>query len=232
MTRKQMYVAAAAAGVVIVAVLVGVSVLGGSSSSKSSTTVAMGPETAALLKGIPQRGNTLGSPTAPVTLVEYADMQCPYCGEFARTTLPTLIRDYVRPGKVKVVFRGLEFVGPDSDTALRAVESAGLQDKLWSYGELMFQNQGTENTGWVTEDLIKALGEAVPGLDVNKMLADRKSQAVSDAIAISAQHGQDDGVGHTPWFEVGKTGGPTATLPVKSLDPSAFTPALDKLLNS
>jgi protein-disulfide isomerase len=229
-----MYAIAAVAGVAVVAALVGVSLVGGKSSSgaSSSTTVAMGPKTAALLAGIPQHGDTLGSPKAPVTLVEYADMQCPYCGDFARSTLPTLVRDYVRPGKVKIVFRGLEFVGADSDAALRAVVAAGRQNKQWNYLELMFENQGTENTGWVTEDLIKAVGTAVPGLDVQKMLSDRQTQLVTDAIAVSGQRGQFDGVDHTPWFEVGKTGGATTTLEVSSLDPSAFSPTLDRLLNT
>lgn len=233
MTRKRMYMGAAAIGLVVVAVLVGVSLVGGKkSSAPPPTTVAMGPGTAALLAGIPQHGDTLGSPKAPVTLVEYADMQCPYCGEFARGTLPTLIRDYVRTGKVKLVFHGLEFVGADSDAALRAVYAAGQQNKLWSYGEVMFENQGTENTGWVTEDLIKALGEAVPGLDVEKMLSDRKTSLVTDAIAIAGQHGQTDGVEHTPWFELGKTGGATQTLAISSLSPSVFSKAFDRLLNS
>ena len=135
MSRKWMYVIAAAVGVAAVAVLVGVSLVGGKSSSRPRRPRPWrwAPKTAALLAGIPQHGDTLGSPKAPVTLVEYADMQCPYCGEFARTTLPTLIRDYVRTGKVKIVFHGLEFVGPDSDTALRAVYAAGRQNKLWSY---------------------------------------------------------------------------------------------------
>ncbi len=234
MSRKRMYVIAAAAGLAVVAALVGVSLAGGKSSShaSSTTTVAMGSKTAALFAGIPQRGDTLGSPKAPVTLIEYADMQCPYCGEYARNTLPILIRDYVRTGKVKMVFRGLEFVGPDSDKALRAVYASGQQDKLWNYLHLMFENQGTENTGWVTEDLLRAVGQAVPGLDVEKMLAARNTQSVTDAIAVAGQHGQDDGVAHTPWFQVGKTGGATQPLPLTTLAPSAFTPTLDKLLNS
>jgi protein-disulfide isomerase len=234
MTRKRMYLVAAALGLAAVAVLVGASLVSGKSSSAptSLTTVAMGSQTAALLAGIPQHGDTLGSPRAPLTLVEYADMQCPYCGEFARGTLPTLIRSYVRTGKVKLVFRGLEFVGADSDVALRAVYAAGRQDKLWSYGGLMFENQGTENTGWVNEDLVASLAAAVPGLDAAKMLSDRGSPAVTDAIAVSGQHGQMDGVAHTPWFELGKTGQGTTALSLSSLHPSAFTAAFDRLLNS
>jgi protein-disulfide isomerase len=229
-----MYAVAGATAAVVVAALVGASLTGGKSTSRapSSTSVAMAPQTAALLAGIAQHGDTLGSPRAPVTLVEYADMQCPYCGDFARGTLPTLIRDYVRPGKVKIVFRGLEFVGPDSDAALRAVMAAGRQNKQWTYLELLFENQGTENTGWVTEGLIKGVGEAVPGLDVQKMLSDRQAQPVTDAIAVCGQRGQFDGVNHTPWFEVGRTGGATKTLEVSSLDPSAFAPTLDQLLRT
>ena len=72
----------------------------------------------------------------------------------------------------------------------------------------------------------------MPGLDVDKMLAARKTQLVTDAIAVAGRHGQDDGVAHTPWFQVGKTGGATEPLDVQSLDPSAFTPTLDRLLRS
>src|SRR5207249_2191796 len=104
-----------------------------------------------LLSGIPQHGNALGSPKAGVTLIEYADLQCPYCGEFARNALPSLIQDYVRTGKVRLVFRGLAFVGPESDAALRASFAAGRQDRLWSFVHLLYTNQGAENSGWVTD---------------------------------------------------------------------------------
>src|SRR3954469_18725569 len=81
--------------------------------------------------GVPQHGAALGRPSAPVTLVEYADLQCPYCGEWARTTLPVVVSDYVRTGRLRIVFRGLAFVGPDSDRALTAAVAAGRQDRLW-----------------------------------------------------------------------------------------------------
>ena len=82
---------------------------------------------AGLLRGIPQQGTALGSPDAPVTLVEYADLQCPYCAQWARDAFPELVRDYVRTGRVRIVFRGLAFLGPDSDAALRAALAAGQQ---------------------------------------------------------------------------------------------------------
>ena len=80
---------------------------------------------AAMLRGIPQHGVDLGSPKAPVTLIEFADLQCPYCAQWERNALPVLIRKYVRPGKVRIVFIGMTFVGPDSAKAFSAALAAG-----------------------------------------------------------------------------------------------------------
>ena len=91
----------------------------------------------------------LGKPTAPVTLVEYADLQCPYCARVAVGDFPAIVRDYVRTGNVRVIFQGLSFVGPDSDTALQTALSAGDQHRLWNVVQLLYANQGAENSGWV-----------------------------------------------------------------------------------
>ncbi len=85
-----------------------------------------------LLGGIPQRGITLGSPRAPVRLVEFADLQCPYCDEYTVRALPTLIKDYVRTGKLQMQFEDLSFIGPDSVAAGRVAAAAGKQGKLWT----------------------------------------------------------------------------------------------------
>ena len=70
-----------------------------------------------LFRGIPQSGPTLGDPGAPVTMIEYADLQCPFCGAYTRDTLPTLVKRYVRTGKVRMELRPITILGPDSGTA-------------------------------------------------------------------------------------------------------------------
>ncbi len=91
------------------------------------------------------------------------------------------MREYVRPGKLRLEFRGLAFVGSDSATALRTALAAGRQNRLWNVVDLLYRNQGTENTGWVTESLLRSVGEATPGLDVGRMLSERGSSAVAGA---------------------------------------------------
>ena len=139
----------------LAALMVAASVLGSRGDSNAPAPaanaageVAEAAETEALLRGIPQDGIALGSPNAPVTLVEYADLQCPYCAIWAREAFPAIVDEYVRPGHVRLVFRGLAFIGPESDTALRTALAAGAQGRLWNVVHLLYGNQGAENAGW------------------------------------------------------------------------------------
>src|SRR5262245_29513110 len=158
----------------LAAALIAVSVTGAKDTA-AFTTVHGVAATDALLKGIPQRGNVLGRPDAPVTIVEYADYQCPYCARWALDTLPAIVDEYVRPGKAKIVFQGIAILGEDSATALQTTVAAGEQNKLWHVSELLFHNQGDENTGWVTDSLLREIGASVRGLDAESMMDSRES---------------------------------------------------------
>jgi protein-disulfide isomerase len=230
-SRESLSLVAVAGAVLVAIVLIVASQLGNRKSTAAPVTasVAGGADTAALFAGIPQRGTVLGSPAAPVTLVEYADLQCPYCGDFSRNVLPSLVRDYVRTGKVKVVFRGLAFVGPDSESALRAALAAKNQNRLWNFVDLLYANQGAENSGWVTGGLIRSVAGEIPGVDVTRLVADAQSTAVTGAIAATQRLASNDGVNSTPSFWIGRTGGALVALDVRSLEAAAFRPALDSL---
>lgn len=84
----------------------------------------------------------LGSPAAEVTLVEWADPQCPACRTYTEEFLPSVVDEYVRPGMVNTEFRGFPFIGDDSVKAYRSLLAAGEQNKLSNLQEALYRNQG------------------------------------------------------------------------------------------
>ncbi len=226
-----------AAALVVAGALIGVSVSGSGSSSKHATAPVTGAaETNALFRGIPQSGNVLGDPKAPATLVEFAEPQCPICGVWARETLPTIIRDYVQTGRLKVVFHGISFLKPtsDSERALRALAAAGAQGRQFQLLDLLYRNQGAEGSGWITDDLLRALGRAVPGLDVDRMMADGSADATKAEIQESASAAAK-AMGsrlRTPTFLAGASGGQLTEMPISTVDqlgPDGFRQLLDQI---
>jgi protein-disulfide isomerase len=225
-SSKRVWFAIAAAAAVLGGSLVAASALRGDVNPKP----ARAPVRAALLRGVPQHGLVLGSPAAPVTLVEFADLQCPYCGEFARDAMPELIRQYVRTGRVRIVFAGLEFIGVDSDTALRAVIAAGFQHRAWDLIDALYGAQGIENGGWVTSDFLRRIGRAVPGIDVERMLRESTSPAVAVQLAADRRLAAHARVRGTPTFFAGRRGAPLRLLHLSALSAAAVEPSLDALL--
>jgi protein-disulfide isomerase len=198
------------------------------SGGAASAAVPGSQDVGRLLKGIPQHGAWLGSPKAPVVLVEYVDLQCPYCAAFSQQTLPSIVRSHVRTGRVRVLFRGLAFVGPDSSTALKWTYGAGRQNKLWNVLELLYANQGGENKGWVTQPLLESVARSVPGLDLGRLRRD--ATATGAQIAAAATAARAAHVPGTPYLFAGRTLATATPLTLKSFDPKAITAQLDKLL--
>ena len=124
---------------------------------------------ASIVAGIPESNGVLGDPDAPVTVTEYVDLQCPICAEAARETLPALIKDYVKTGKVKLQARTLSFLGPDSVRAAKVAAGAQEQGRLWAFLETFYASQGTENSGYVTDDFLRGVATAA-GVDADKAL--------------------------------------------------------------
>ena len=187
-------------------------------------------QVAAMLRGIPQHGVDLGSPKAPVTLYEFADLQCPYCAQWERNALPVLIRKYVRPGKVRIVFIGMTSLGPESTKAFSAALAAGQQNRFWNVTELFYLNQRTENSGWVTDAFVRSLGGMVSGLKVPRMLAARTSAGVKAQLAAASNLAASAGIDRTPSFAAGRTTAAPKLVQVSSLDATGIEPVLDALL--
>ena len=210
--------------------MIATSILGSGGDTPTTPATVSGSDTVALLAGIPQQGPALGRKDAPVTLAEFADLQCPFCGEWSRSAFPEIVRDYVRPGKVRMDFRGLKFIGPDSEQALRFAYAAGLQGKLWHAVDLLYANQGEENSGWVTDEFLASVAAAIPGFDLQQALADENSAQVDALISTANDSAETLGVRSTPSFAAGKTGEELGLLSVTSLTADALRPALDSLL--
>jgi protein-disulfide isomerase len=206
-----------AAAVVIIAIVV---------SSAGRPKVA--PPT--IFSGIPQQGIALGRPTAPVTMTEFADLQCPFCREYTARVLPTLVRDYVRTGKVRMVFRDLAFLGEDSVTAGRAAAAAGAQNKLWQFIDAFYADQGEENSGYVTDSFIRDIAGKVPGLDVARLMRDRSAPFTLQQIQQARAEKNRLGVSTTPTFFLQRGRGPTQQLQFSDFKPSDFTGPIDSAL--
>jgi protein-disulfide isomerase len=148
--------------------------------------------------------NVLGKSDAPLTMVEFTDYQCPFCGRFEATTFPEIKKNYIDTGKMRLIVRDLPLEGlhPFAMKAAQAAHCASDQGKFWEMKDLLFKNQkkldADSLTGYATKNL---------GLDADsfrKCMAD--GQHLKE-IGAEARYAQSLGITGTPTFIVGKTAG-------------------------
>jgi len=233
----------AIAALIVVAIVVGIVLSGGNSSSGlPKNAVAVGSlqnalpgasEVAAEFKGIPQHGTTLGAPGAPVTMVEFIDLQCPNCGAFETQAFPDLVQKYVRTGKVKVKVEPWAFIGPDSVRGQLAMLAAANQNRAFNFAQLLYGNQGVENTGWLNDQMVYKAAASIPGLMVKKLFDQRSSASVKSAANAVDASASANGVNATPTVFVGKTGTGLKEVTLRSnTDEASVAKAIDSALAS
>jgi protein-disulfide isomerase len=193
--RVQYLTIAAFAAVAVIVALIVISQSGGDDSSSPPSSVAGAAQVEAELNGLHQAGSVLGSPDAPVTVIEYGDPQCSSCKFFSENVAPDLISGDVRGGSVKYEFRPLLVIGPDSKPAMRAALAAGNQNRFWNFLQLFYLNQGGENSGYVTDSFLTGLAKAAGVPDIDKWNTDR-SDPKWDAV-IQQGSSQADSLGFT-----------------------------------
>ena len=222
---------AIAAAIVVVIVVVAFAGGGSKSSTTQTTTNASGGGTEATdtFRGVPQRDDTLGKASAPLTLYVFEDPQCPYCREWNVNTLPTVVKNYVRTGRVRIVYRGIPIIDQNSIAGIRAAYAAGLQNKLWQMVEALYERQGQEGSGWITIAVIKDAAREI-GADPEKVVKDADSDAVTAKLKQAQQIATQYRINSTPTFAYQKQLGTLQPLQISGLDPSGFTPALDAAL--
>jgi protein-disulfide isomerase len=236
--RKRLIQLGGVAGVVVViiAIILVATGSGGSKSAPAPKSVAADQAAAAvttLLQGIPQSGNTLGNPNAPITIQYFGDLECPICKEFTLGALPAVIQKYVRTGKVKIEYRSMETATRERETFQTqqvATLAAGKQNLMWHYVELFYHEQGEEDSGYVTESYLQGLAAQVPGLNLAAWSSARNDPTYANQVISDAQAANQNGFTGTPSFLIGKTGGSLQKLENPSLtDPSSFETAIEKL---
>jgi protein-disulfide isomerase len=205
----------------------------------NSRTNAVAAEVGTLLAGIPQSGDALGSPTAPVTLEYFGDLECPICRKFTLGALNPIIQRWVREGKLRIEYHNLQTATREPETfnsQQDAALSAGQQAKLWNFIETFYHEQGQEDSGYVTEQYLRNIAQQVPGLNMARWASERGKPEFQAQIQVDAQTSDAAGLTGTPSFLIGHTGGATTVLPESeygSLEqPSGFDQAIEKQLKA
>jgi len=203
-----------------IAIAVSVGGSGGSDSGKSTTEVDK------LLAGIPQNNTVLGDPKAKVTLVEFADLQCPICKQYSDQVTPKVITGPVKDGKAKFEIKQWTILGPDSGVAAKAAYAAGLQNKYWNYVENFYANQGTENSGYVDDSFLTDIADKSGIPDMDKWNSDRALPKWDAIIAATDSQASALGFTGTPSFGIQKGNGK-----IQPIADSTSSEALIKAIN-
>ena len=116
---------------------------------------------------IPPFAKFIGDESAPISIVEFGDYQCPFCKRFFDQTEPQLMQEYVMSGKAKFYFLDFVIVGADSLTLAEGAWCAEEQGKYYQYHDYVYSNQGEENSGWGTPEKVKSFARDL-GLDVEE----------------------------------------------------------------
>lgn len=202
--------AAVLGGLIVGAILIGLAVSGADKKDDQSA-----PAKGDIFRSVPQAGIYAGDRDAPVTLVEFADLQCPYCGAFGTEVVPKIVKEFVVTGKLRLEFRVLTFVGEDSERAARAVAGAARQNKLWSFVHAFYERQGEENTGYVTDAYLRDVATA-GDVSFDKIAETQSDPAIGKLADDAAKLAEVHKINSTPSFLIRRGDG------VERFDPGSI----------
>ncbi|HKC76908.1 MAG TPA: thioredoxin domain-containing protein, partial [Gaiellaceae bacterium] len=163
-----------------------------------------------LFKGIPQQGLVLGSPSAPVEMEMFIDVQCPICQRYEVDSLPTIVQKYIKTGKVQLHLQPWAFLGgagSQSFSGRLGLIAATFQNKGFDYAKVLYDNQGPEESGWLTSDEMARIAASVNGLDIAKWQKDVNSATAKSIAAETDTLASQKQVTGTPTIFIGPYGG-------------------------
>ena len=170
----------------------------------------------------------LGNPSAPITIVEFGDYQCPQCFNWFHNTKPAIVRDYIETGKANLVFVDLAFLGKDSPKAAQASYCAEDQEMYWDYHDILYNSQDSKiDSGWANSERLKAFAFSM-GLDMELFESCLDSGKYSKRVQYNSQQARDNGVRGTPGFFIV---GPDGQQQLSGAQPfSVFKQILDSMV--
>ncbi|HJS65107.1 MAG TPA: thioredoxin domain-containing protein [Nitrososphaeraceae archaeon] len=157
-----------------------------------------------LLKNI---SPVLGNPDAPITILDFSDFQCPNCGRYVKNTEPLINETYIQTGKVSLVYKYFPVVGFDSINAALGGQCAQEQGKFWEFHELLFANQKSIDSGWVSKDNLKNFAAQISGLDIQKFAECLDDELYIDHINLDLEMAKKFQFRGTPSFIIVKSDG-------------------------
>ena len=143
----------------------------------------------------------LGNKDAPLTIVEFGDYQCTFCNKFFHETVESIIINYVKTGKVKILFKDFIVVGEDSMNAANAAHCANDQKMFWQYHSILYNNWAGEGTGWASPEHLNEFANTL-GLNMNKFSECVSELQWKELVDSSHRDGIVAGVTATPTFFV------------------------------
>jgi protein-disulfide isomerase len=139
-----------------------------------------------------------GSDDAPVTMVEFSDFKCPFCGRFSTETLPLIREQYINTGQVRFVYKHFAILGSESNRTAEAAECAAEQGQFWEYHDLIFADQTTTRSVFNDDALTRLAGDL--GLETAAFSDCLASGRYTDQIQRESQAASAMGLRGTPGF--------------------------------
>lgn len=171
----------------------------------------------------------LGSSSAPVTIVEFGDYQCPFCQKWNIQTKPTIVTNFIETGKANLIYVDLAIIGPDSIKAHAGSYCADEQGLYWQYHDYLYANQGHENDGWANSQNLKLLVADIDGMNVDSFAQCLDSGKYEQRVNDNKKIATDAGARSTPSFVIVAPSGDS--ISISGAQPyGAFKKAIEDML--
>jgi protein-disulfide isomerase len=212
-------------GIIVSIIAVGVILIYSTSSVETANTDVRLHGTISTTTGSP----IIGSPSAPITIVEFGDYQCHQCYNWFHNTKPSIFQNYVDTGKVNLVFVDLAFLGRDSPKAAQASYCAEDQGKYWEYHNQLYISQESKiDNGWANSERLKSFAFSL-GLDPELFDSCLDSGKYAKRVQSNIAEAKKFGVSGTPTFFIIGPNGQQEKL-VGAQPYSVFTQVLDSMI--